>query len=128
MDQLPEKLVEKALERRECNRNFKTATLRSHTTGNTHTTTNYHDWLSKLTGQRHYWYARFLDAAWTKTEGWELLVLSVYGERSWIKSETAKYEDPVGLYEFAYKLELYKFDLYWHWIAKDPPRYAPLFY
>ena len=128
MDQLPEKLVEKALKRREYDEEFKVATLKSVVTGNLHSTTNFQDWTSKITGQRHYWYTRFLDAAYTKKEGWELLVLDCYGKRSWIKAETARYKDPIGLYKCAYELELYNYDSYWYWIAEDLPEFTPIFY
>ena len=81
-----------------------------------------------MAGQGHSWYARYIDAAWTNQEGWDLLVENCHGRQVWVKAETAKYEDPVGLYNAIFSLELFRYDSYWHWVEEDIPQLHPLFY
>ena len=84
--------------------------------------------MSKMNGQCHSWYARYIDAAWTNKEGWELLVENCHGRTVWVKAETAKYEDPVGLYNAVFALGLFRYDDYWHWVEGDIPELHPRFY
>jgi len=81
---------------------------------------NLRAWEGHLSGSYHPNYAKYIYASVTCKGEWQVLVLRPNGETDWVQATTAMKDDPVGLRDFVFQEELYKYSSFWYWAREKP--------